>query len=70
MLRTVSGTFFKFPTTLKGFIVPALAGFNPPGALQCSLLTLLTRFGGMGIVTPNSLSQTEFSTSMYVTIPL
>ena len=49
--------------------IPALTGFDPPGALQRLLFALPTRFGGLSIVAPNSLSMTGFSASMYVTEP-
>ena len=50
--------------------IPALTGLDPPGALQRSLFALPTRFGGLGIVAPDSLLESEFSASMYVTAPL
>ena len=31
---------------------------------------LPTRFGGLGIVAPNSLSSVEYSASLYITAPL
>jgi len=49
--------------------IPTLTGLDPPDALQHSLFALPTKFGGLGIVAPNSLSLTEFSASMYVTEP-
>ena len=56
---------FKFPETYW----QSLTSLDwPPGALLHSLFALPTRFGGLGIVAPDSLSLTEFSASMYVTV--
>ena len=50
--------------------IPALTGLDSPGTLQRSLFVLPTRFGGLGIVAPDSLSPAEFSASLFVTAPL
>ena len=63
--RTVPDTSSNFQPLEKEILTkftPALTGLDPPGALQCSLFALPTRFGGLGI---NSLSESEFSASIY-----
>ena len=47
-----------------------MTGLDTPGELQCSLFALPTRFGGLGIVAPNSLSSVEYSASLYITASL
>ena len=70
---TVPDTSSSFQSLEKALLtkfIPALTALDPPGALQRSLFALPTRFGGLGIVAPDSLSSIEFSASMYVTAPL
>ena len=64
-----SSSFQSLEKTLLTKFIPALTGLDPPGALQRSLFALPTRFGGLGIVAPDSLSFIEFSASMYITAP-
>ena len=51
-------------------LIPSLTGLDPPGELQCSVFALPTRFGGLGIVAPNTLSSVEYFASLYITAPL
>jgi len=71
--RTVPGAsscFLKLEEALMTKFILALTGHDPPAALQHSLFALPTRFGGLGIITPDSLSSSEFSASLSVTAPL
>ena len=62
-----SSSFHKLEKALLTKFIPALTGLDSPGTLQRSLFALPTRFGGLGIVAPDSLSPAEFSASLYVT---
>ena len=74
--HTVPGTFscfLKLEEALTNKFIPALTDHDPPTALQHSLFTLPTRFGGLGIISPdsfNSLSSSEFSASLSVMVSL
>lgn len=72
VIRTVPDTsyFQRLEKALLTKFIPALTGLDPPGTLQRSLFALPTRFGGLGIVAPDSLPSVEFSASLYVTAPL
>ena len=62
--RTVPDTSSSFQPLEKEILtkfIPALTGLDPPGALQRSLFTLPMRFGGLGIVATDSLSESEYS---------
>jgi len=68
--KDVSSNFRQLEETLLTKFIPALTGLDPPGAVQHSIFTFPTRFGGLSIVAPDSLSLNKFSASMYVTEPL
>jgi len=67
-----SSHFKQLEDVLLTKFIPALTGLDPPGELQRSLFALPTmhRFGGLGIIAPNSLSSVEYSASLYIAVPL
>ena len=51
-------------------LIPALTGKAPPNDLECNLFALPSRLGGIGLVNPTKLSESEYPASKLVTKPL
>ena len=54
---------------IRSNLIPALTGRAPPNDLECNLFALSSRLGGIGLVNPTKLSESEYPASKSVTKP-
>ena len=69
LARTVPNTgplFEPLESVITQHLIPALLGRSPPGEIERDILSLPCRLGGMGIISPVSLSA-QFASSINIT---